>query len=152
MTEIRFYHLQRRPESHVLPVLLTKALERGHRIVVKMNDEMELQRMNDHLWSFHPDSFLPHGSHKDGKADMQPIWLTTQDENPNKADVLILCKGAQSEHQKDFVLCCELLDGHDQDAVTAARTRWKSYKEQDFKVTYWQQSEAGAWEEKSSST
>ena len=151
MTEIRFYHLQHRSESDVLPALLTKALERGHRIVIKMPDETAVQRMDDRLWCFHPNSFLPHGTQKDGHPATQPVWLTAQDENPNAADVLILCGGAQSENQGDFALCCELFDGHDQDTVNHARARWKSCTEQGFKVTYWQQNQNGAWEEKSAS-
>ena len=76
------------------------------------------------------------------------MWLTTQDENPNKADVFIICQGVESAIQSDFTLCCEMLDGHDGDAVTAARERWKAYKEQEFDVTYWQQNEGQGWEQK----
>ncbi|PCJ97827.1 MAG: DNA polymerase III subunit chi [Zetaproteobacteria bacterium] len=148
MTEIRFYHLQYQPQAQVLSVILSKALERGHRIVVKMRDEAEIGQMNDYLWTFSPDSFLPHGSVRNGQAEMQPIWLTTEDESPNKADVLILCQGAYSEKQSEFALCCEMLDGHDQQAISDARTRWKTYKDQGFDVTYWQQGETGGWEKK----
>ena len=56
MTEVRFYHLQRQSEAQVLPVILSKALERGHRIVVKLADSA-VEQMNDHLWSFNPNSF-----------------------------------------------------------------------------------------------
>lgn len=148
MTEIRFYHLQRQSQEQVLPALLSKALERGHRIVVKMVDDRAVEQMNEHLWTFNPNSFLPHGSAKDGNAEMQPIWLSAEDENPNGADVLIVGAGAQSAMQGDFTLCCEMLNGHDEQAVAAARGRWKVYKEQGFDVTYWQQGDAGGWEKK----
>lgn len=148
MTEIRFYHLQHQTQAQVLSVILSKALERGHRIVVKMRNEAEVAQMNDYLWTFSADSFLPHGSEKNGNAEMQPIWITAADENPNKADVLILCQGALSEQQADFTLCCEMLDGHDPQAIGDARVRWKAYKGQEFDVTYWQQGEAGGWTQK----
>ncbi|PCI54862.1 MAG: DNA polymerase III subunit chi [Alphaproteobacteria bacterium] len=148
MTEIRFYHLQHQSQAQVLSVILLKALERGHRILVKMRNAAEIAQMNDYLWTFSPDSFLPHGSEKNGNAEMQPIWITAEDENPNKADVLILCQGVVSGQQADFTLCCEMLDGHDHQAISDARARWKTYKEQGFEVTYWQQSEAGGWEKK----
>lgn len=148
MTEVRFYHLQRQSQEQVLPVLLSKAMERGHKIVVKLLDDQAVAAMNEHLWTFNPNSFLPHGSEKDGNAELQPIWLTSEEENPNDADVLIVGAGAESAMQGDFTLCCEMLNGHDDQAVQAARARWKSYKEKEFDVTYWQQSERGAWEQK----
>ncbi len=148
MTEIRFYHLERQTQAQILPIILGKALERGNRVVVKASNEAERERLNNDLWSASPDSFLPHGSAKNGKASMQPIWLTEKDENPNEADVLILCQGASSEMQGEFNLCCEMLNGHDQEAISAARAGWKAYKAKGFDVTYWQQNDAGAWSNK----
>lgn len=148
MTEIRFYHLQRQTQDQVLPALLGKACAGGRRIVLKLRDEGEVRRVNEHLWTFQPNSFLPHGSRKDGNADQQPIWLTERDENPNGADVLIVGQGADTAMQKDFSLCCEMLDGRDETAVHAARQRWKAYKDEGFTVTYWRQNERGGWEQK----
>ncbi len=147
MTEIRFYHLERQSQDQVLPMLIAKALDGGKRLVIKTSNDAEAEHLNEHLWTYHPDSFLPHGSKKDGNAALQPVWLTSKDENPNGADVLILTHGSVTEIAKDFSLCCEMLDGHDESAVAEARTRWKSYVEAGHKVTYWKQSERG-WEEK----
>ncbi len=146
MTEIRFYHLQSSSQEQALPLLLGKILERGHRIVLKLRDRADLEKMNNHLWSFDPNSFLPHGSDKDGNANRQPIWLTDVDENPNNADVLVLCQGAVSDIQDNFDICCEIFDGNDDNAVAMARERWKFYKEQEFDVTYWKQNQAGGWD------
>ena len=48
----------------------------------------------------------------------------------------------------EYDLCCEMLDGHDGQAISDARARWKDYKDQGFEVTYWHQSETGKWEKK----
>jgi DNA polymerase-3 subunit chi len=148
MTEIRFYHLQTQTQEQALPLLLSKAVERGMRVVLKLRDDGEVERMNETLWTFTPDSFLPHGSKKDGKAEHQPVWLTATDENPNKATVLFAGQGVQSETPENFELCCEILDGRDDSSISAARERWKTYKEKGFTVTYWQQTERGGWEQK----
>ena len=100
------------------------------------------------LWTFDPASFLPHGHVRDGFEALQPVWLTTDDENPNGADMLVLADGASSSSLKDFGLCCELFDGNDEQAVEAARARWKEYKEQGHNVSYFQQTEEGRWEQK----
>ncbi|MCB9990349.1 MAG: DNA polymerase III subunit chi [Rhodospirillales bacterium] len=148
MTEIRFYHLQTQSLEQALPQILGKAYAGGRRIVVRTNDAAAAQRLNDHLWTYRADSFLPHGSAKEGYAEDQPVWLTDRDENPNKADVLILTGGTASEKLSDFTLCCELFDGRDELAVTAARSKWKTYKDAGFDLTYWQQNEAGGWDKK----
>ncbi len=147
MSEIRFYHMEQKTLDQILPVLLKKALEGGRRVVVKTPDDKETERLNNHLWTYDPSSFLPHGSEKDGHAQDQPVWLTSKDENPNGADVLILTGGAQSESYDQFTLCCDLLDGRNEQAVHDARERWKIYKEAGHEVTYWQQGAKG-WEQK----
>lgn len=147
MSEIRFYHLERQTLDQVLPALLSKALSGGRRIVLKAPNAQEAERLNAHLWTYDPNSFIPHGSDKDGHAEHQPVWITARDENPNGADVLILSGGVDSPLLGDFALCCEMLDGRDPEAVSAARTRWKDYKDAGHDITYWQQGPQG-WEKK----
>lgn len=148
MTEIRFYHLQTSNQNQALPMLISKAYDQGKRVLVKMPDAKEVEAFDKHLWTFKPDSFIPHASAKSNKGDnagLQPVWLTDCDENPNKAELLIITQGASSEMAGDFSLCCEMFDGRSDEAVKAARERWKAYKDQGFEVTYWKQDEQGRW-------
>ena len=148
MAEIRFYHLERQSLDQALPALLSKALSGGHKIIVKTADEKEAERLNDALWTYHPNEFLPHGTKKDGSAEDQPIYITAEEENPNEAGVIILTGGVTSENLENYNLCCEVFDGRDQTTLKAARTRWKTYKDSEtFELTYWQQTDKG-WEKK----
>ena len=144
--EIRFYHLQHMALERALPQLLEKTLERDWRALVMAGSEERVDALNGQLWTYTKDSFLPHGSQKDGHAEMQPVWLTHLDENPNSATVLFLVDGANTAKVGDFELCCDLFDGRDEAAVEAARGRWTTCKEAGHKLTYWQQSETGGWE------
>jgi DNA polymerase-3 subunit chi len=148
MTEIRFYHLQTTGLDRALPAILEKALGTGKRIIVKTPDKNSCDRLNEHLWSFKPDSFLPHGSAADGYSADQPIFLTMEDDNPNGAEILVLTGGSTSPHVGDFDLCCEMLDGNNAEAVKDARARWKEYKEAGYELTYWLQDETGRWQKK----
>ena len=148
MTEIRFYHLQRTALEAALPPMLEKTLERGQRAVVVAGSEERVEHLADHLWTYSEGGFLPHGSARDGNAALQPVWLTTADENPNEAQVLFLTDGASSPRVADYQLCVELFDGNDEAVVQAARARWKTYKDAGHALTYWQQSTAGRWERK----
>jgi DNA polymerase-3 subunit chi len=87
---------------------------------------------------------------QDGFAAEQPIWLTVKDENPNGAQVLLLADGAESDRIADFRLCVELFDGGDEQAVAAARRRWAAYKSAGHALSYFQQTDAGGWEQKAS--
>ena len=121
MTEIRFYHLQRTALEAALPPMLEKTLERGQRAVVMAGSEERVEHLVDHLWTYNERGFLPHGSARDGNADLQPVWLTTEDENPNAAQVLFLTDGTSSLKVADYQLCVELFDGNDEAAVRTAR-------------------------------
>lgn len=149
MADIRFYHLERQNLDSALPALVSKALSKGHRIVIKAPDNTEVERLNTHLWAFDPNSFIPHGSKKDGHNTDQPVWLTDDDEIPNDADVLILTHNCEHGDLAQFKLVCDMFDGRNDNAVQAARQRWKQYKDADHNVTYWQQAAQGGWTEKS---
>lgn len=147
MTEVRFYHLQKTAEDAALPQIALKAWQSGHRVVLKAADEVRLERLNDVLWTFRADVFLPHGSKDDGHAALQPVWLTTGDDNPNGAKTLLLATEAAANDIGAYDLCCAMLDGNDESQVTAAREQWKVYKDAGHAVSYWQQTDKG-WEKK----
>lgn len=148
MTEIRFYHLQRTTLEGVLPILLERTLERGWRAVVMTRSEERIEALNNLLWTYRNESFLPHGSKSDGNASLQPVWLTEADENPNGANVLFLTDGAVSANVGLFGLCCELFGDSDEETVAAARDRWRTCLEAGHHLTYWQQNETGGWTKK----
>ena len=95
MSEVLFYQLDRRPLESVLPELLEKCLERNWRTVLQVGSEERLAALDAHLWTYGEESFLPHGTAKDGRAEAQPIYLTTGGENPNGATVRLLADGAE---------------------------------------------------------
>lgn len=146
MPEVSFYHLLREPLERALPKLLEKALERDMRAVIRCTDPDRLNTLNRLLWTYDQGSFLPHGSEADGHADLQPVYLTLKDENPNGANLLVLVDGAESPSLEHYDRCLDLFDGNDDGAVAAARERWKKVKRSGFPATYWRQSETGKWE------
>lgn len=149
MTQIGFYHLLKMPLEHALPRLLDKALAAGHKVVVKAGGGERVERLNECLWTWEPESWLPHGSASDGEPALQPIWLTDADDNPNGATVLVICDGAAPADPAGYARCLDLFDGNDETAVKAARERWKAWKAAGHRLVYYQQTDRGGWEEKS---
>jgi len=148
MTEIGFYHMTRSTLGEALPRLLERALGAGHRILVKAPNPAEIERLNMLLWTYGEASFLPHGSAADGWAAEQPIYLTSGDENPNGAGLGCQCGGAELAAIESFSRILDLFDGGDEDALAAARDRWRRYKAAGHALTYWQQNPGGGWAER----
>lgn len=150
MTDIRFYQLQRMSLERALPKLLEKVLENRMRAVVVAGSDERLAAIDSALWTYDPNAFLPHGTSRDGRAADHPIWLTTGEDNPNGATVLVLADGATSGRVGEYERCLEILDGNDSEAVAAARERWRAYRDAGYALTYWQQNETtGRWEQQS---
>lgn len=87
MAEILFYHLESQPLERVLPVLLEKSLERGWNVVVEIASEERAALLDDMLWTYRDDSFLPHALAGGDTDHLQRILITTRPHNPNKAEV-----------------------------------------------------------------
>ena len=90
MTEVLFYHLQNMTLESVLPPLLEKSLERGWRVVVQSTSQERAETLDAHLWTYSDDSFLPHASARVADAQDQPIVLSIEESNPNRANVRFL--------------------------------------------------------------
>ena len=148
MTEVLFYHLTVRTLEQALPVLLERSLDKGWRVVVQAGSPERLRALDAHLWTYADESFLPHSMTRDGTEALQPVWLTTEEDNPNGAAVRFLVDGARIDDPSPYQRAVYMFDGHDASAVEQARTRWKIEKAAGRELTYWRQNERGGWERK----
>jgi DNA polymerase-3 subunit chi len=150
MTEILFYHLERRSLDEALPGLVEKTLERGWRALIKADNAERADAIDTRLWTYN-DGFLPHAQQGDGEASRQPVLITVEEGNPNRADVLFLIGGAPApawdgEEAKSFARIVLLFDGRDAASVEVARAAWKAAKAAGHDVTYWKENAAGKFE------
>ncbi len=150
MSRIDFYHLQKQNLEDVLPKLLEKAYSSGAHINVKVGTEARVDFLNSLLWTYNDESFLPHGSKKDGAAELQPIWLSSDDDNPNNAAMLFLTDDAapaEGDTEK-YTRIFNIFDGNNPEALQNARELWKSLRQSGAELHYWQQDNDGRWTEK----
>jgi len=148
MSEVFFYHLERRSLEDVLPELLERTLARGWRALVRTESSDRAQAIDTLLWTFSEESFLPHGQSGDGDPSRQPVLITIEPGNPNGAEVLFLIGGATPDDWNaiSFRRVVVLFDGRDNAALTAARSAWARVRELGHDATYWRQSPQGKWE------
>ncbi|HLC08408.1 MAG TPA: DNA polymerase III subunit chi [Methyloceanibacter sp.] len=147
-TEIFFYHLERRTLEDVLPTLLLRSVERGWRATVQATSEERVEALDSLLWAFSEESFLPHGTAKDGQTSAQPIYLTVEGDNPNAAQVRFLLDGAELDDPSSYQRVVFIFDGRDPEAVTRARAQWQAARGSGHTVSYWQQDTDGRWQQK----
>jgi DNA polymerase-3 subunit chi len=147
MAEIGFYHLLRTGPDQALPFLLGRTLAAGQRAAVMCGSEERVAALDAALWLCPDPDWLPHGTAASGDADLQPIWLATDDAAPNGARFLFLLDNATSARLDAFERVFDLFDGRDEAAVAAARLRWSAAKAAGHRLTYWQQTPRG-WERK----
>jgi DNA polymerase III subunit chi len=143
--EYWFYHLERQPLHAVLPVLVEKTLSRGWRACLRFSTPERLETIDSALWTYREDSFLPHGTARDSYAELQPVLLTLDHNNPNRADALFLMEAATESEPQRFSRIIRLFDGADEEAKALARAEWKTAKTAGYEVSYWRQDETGAW-------
>jgi DNA polymerase-3 subunit chi len=145
MTETWFYHLERSALEPVLVDLLERTLKRGWRAVVRSPDPQRIGQLDDQLWTYRDDSFLPHGRADEPLAERQPILLSTAEAAPNGAQALFLIDGAELGTLAGYERRLYLFDGRDEAQLTLARERWREAKGSEASVSYWRQTERG-WE------
>lgn len=150
MTEHWFYHLQQSPLEQVLPDILEKTYAKGWKTLVKIGPlrgdaTAELQRLDEYLWTYRQDMFLPHGRDDEPLADQQPICLSTDRLSPEDAQVVILVAGAEMDGLDSTIRCITMLDGASEEDRAIARGRWKKAKADGLKTAYWQQNDHGKW-------
>jgi DNA polymerase III subunit chi len=151
MTETLFYHLERRGLDDVLPGLVDKSLERGWRAIIRTESAERAAAIDNLLWTYNDQTFLPHAQAGDGDPARQPVLITVEEGNSNGAQVLFLVGGARppewsTDVAKSLTRIVLMFDGRDPDAVQSARVSWRNAKEAGHDVTYWKESAAGKWE------
>ncbi len=148
MTEIGFYHLTRSTAEQALPRLLGRTLDFGKRALVRVRDEARVAALDEALWQAPEPVWLPHGTAKLGRAELQPVWIESRppgDASPaaNGASFLFLLDGLEAGEGETFERVFDLFDGSDETAVAAARGRWSRLKGAGHQLAYWRQQPQG---------
>ncbi len=142
-----FYHLEASTIEGVLPGLLEKTLQKGWRALVKLPPE-QVKEMDDYLWTYRDDSFLPHGRDDEPQTEQQPITLTGAAQDAAGYQAVFLIGGSDIENMDGVERCLVMINGRSKDDIQRARAQWKALKDTEAKLSYYQQNDRGAWEKK----
>lgn len=148
MGAVYFYHLTRTSLELTLPVLLQKALQVGWTIEVRGPTDEVMEKLDASLWQYPEDGFLPHVLGGADHEGVTPILLSTRAVTPRRECLM-------SVHGADFTVdeirasarSCVVFDGHDPDALSTARTQWKTWADAGIWAQYWSE-DSGSWVKK----
>jgi DNA polymerase-3 subunit chi len=149
--EINFYHLTRTSVERTLPRLLEKVLEAKQRAVVITESPARTNALNEILWTYSTNAFLPHGSATEGQPAEHPIWLTETAENPNQSNVVVQLDHEPLNNFSTFKKCLYLFDSNQPNVLEKARQNWQAYKSKGYTLRYFQQESDGNWVEQKKS-
>ncbi len=147
MADIWFYHLERETAEKVLPGLLERGLERELHMVVQTIDNERVKEISQGLWAHEDVAFLPHGIPGEADPQDQPIFITTNNENPNGATFRFYVDGAIPTSVEGLVRACLLFNGNDEPALQQARELWKRFKAEGHAIVYQKRDENGRWQD-----
>jgi len=116
--------------------LVRKARAADMKIVVHLEDAQQQQALDEALWTFSEQDFLPHVSATDTLAAQTPILLTQDASDPlPHHQVLINLSRRTPEHFARFERLFEILSTDEQD-LAAERDRYKQYQQRGYPLTH----------------
>lgn len=131
MTQVDFYILpEASPNTRPLFAcrLADKVYRLGHRVYLHVDSREQARALDDLLWTFDPDSFVPHALHPPPPEDASPV-LIGHDLPPPGMAVLINLAAAAPAFYRDFQRVAELVDQRPE-MLADGRVRFKFYKDQ----------------------
>jgi len=115
--------------------LSEKALAQQNKIHIQTKDTIQSDALNEALWSFKADSFLPHAIGQNLHQDY-PITIDSQaleQQNKSQIDLLILLCTEIPRNHHNFERMCVIIPNQEND-IQLAREQYKHFKKQGLKV------------------
>jgi len=124
--------------------LVRKVHRAGHRIVVHSDSPDFLRHLNEALWTFSPQDFIPHVMATDALADRTPVLLA-HEEVPlalQMHDVMINLGRVTPPAFSRYERLIEVIGQEDADRA-AGRERWRFYRDRGYPLNTHDLSGAG---------
>jgi DNA polymerase III subunit chi len=138
MTEVSFYILQdHEAEARWLFScrLIEKAHRLGHQVLVAVDSVADAEYLDDLLWRFNPESFVPHRRLDAQDQPPAPIEITANQECGEHHDVLVNLSRQVPEHFSRFQRLSEVVI-QDPLVLQSTREHFSFYKSRGYPVQW----------------
>lgn len=107
--------------------LLEKAYLRGHRIFVYCNNQSQAEKLDELLWTFKNDSFIPHNLQGEGPEPPPPVQIGYQQEPRGFNDILLNMADEIPAFYTRFKRIIELV-ANDETSKELSRVHYREYR------------------------
>ena len=132
MTRIDFYQISG-DECAFACRLIDQVYRKGHQIYVHTSTEEQARTLDEQLWTFKEETFVPHSLHSEA-LDV-PIKIGFDHEPEEHQDVMINLSGQIPHFFSRFDRVAEVVPV-DQNSRQAARENYAYYKERGYVLNY----------------
>ncbi|HFE37131.1 MAG TPA: DNA polymerase III subunit chi [Gammaproteobacteria bacterium] len=129
MTQVDFYILNKTQPEQFSCLLVEKILKQGHKVHILTSDNQQSERMDNLMWTYNDQSFLPHVLMDDPLQAETPINISHNPETALISDVLVNLTPKVPLFYKQFERVAELVSSNPQQRQ-AARGRYREYQQQ----------------------
>ncbi len=143
--QVDFYHLTAAPLDHVLPKIAEKIIATGGRLLIVAQAEAQRAALDRLLWSYAPESFLPHAQAGGADDAVQPILLVPDVTPANAARNVAIVDGVWRDAALDFDRTFHFFDD---ETIREARLAWKALAAREgVERRYWKQDDDRRWQQ-----
>ncbi|HDY84997.1 hypothetical protein LCGC14_0788170 [marine sediment metagenome] len=137
MTRVSFYILKgtKAFDRQVFACrLIEKAYKQGHQIYIHTDDLEQADQINQTLWSFRADSFVPHQLADESSATDCPVLIGYNTKPPRLMDLLINLATEQPIFFSQFERVAEFIND-DKQLKLMGRERYRFYQQRGYELT-----------------
>jgi DNA polymerase-3 subunit chi len=134
VSQVKFVKLERPEKAKHLCRLAEQFFAEGKRVLITVQDENQGITLDRFMWVWDKGSFIPH-SYDNGSVDCldEPIVITSGEENPNAAAVLIMGKPCSLKFARRFEQVVDFAETYDTALAEQARQRFAAYRNAGFR-------------------
>lgn len=136
MTRIDFYQIEgEEPPLLFACRLIEKIYRRGHRVHVQAASQSQAEELDDLLWSFRAERFIPHALLATAAPVDAPIHIGAGDEPADHQEVMVNLSGVVPDFFSRFDRVAEVVP-REQNSRDEARANYRFYKDRGYPLQY----------------
>ncbi len=129
LQQVDFYLLQASSKRNPLKVavqLIEKAWNGGQSVYILCSNQQQVEQLDQLLWTFKANSFIPHNTLCTDKPNNEPIIIGTEYQAP-ASDILLNLSNRQPENPQQCQRVLEVVAAEEESTI-AARQRYRYYQ------------------------
>ena len=134
-----FYNSSQRNVVADVSWLIEKLFKEKNRILVFCKDLETIEVIDNFLWAYKEDGFIPHSIATKDKSSIYPILITTDIQEDYEHNVLLALSGSliKEKDLRKFSRAYYFFDDQDNKEKENARQMWKSFSALNIVCKYW---------------